>query len=118
MRHPLRLIVSTLLLASVMTACGAKLPPPLPGPARYPEFVFPALTPPDPRLTELTSLHQAGWQYLQAGDLGVAERTFQAVLKKSATFYPSDAALGHVELARRNYPQALTYFERVLTDRA
>jgi tetratricopeptide (TPR) repeat protein len=117
MTSTLRLIASALLLASVMTACGAKLPPVLPGPARYPEFVFPALTPPDPRLTELTSLHQAGWQFLQAGDANGAERTFQAVLKKSATFYPSEAALGYVELARRNYSQALTHFERVLHDR-
>jgi tetratricopeptide (TPR) repeat protein len=117
MKHTLRAIASALLLASAMTACGAKLPPAVAGPPHYPEFVFPALTPSDPRLAELAILHQSGWQFLQAGDANAAERTFLAVLKKSATFYPSDAALGYVELARQNYPEALTHFDHVLQDR-
>ena len=120
MKAAFRAIASALLLASAMSACGAKLPPAVvaPGAAHYPEFVFPALTPADSRLAELAGLHQTGWAFLQAGDAGGAERTFQAVLKKSAAFYPSEAGLGYVELSRKNYPQALGYFDRVLKDRA
>jgi tetratricopeptide (TPR) repeat protein len=118
MKNVLRLLVPAILLAALITACGAKLPPPMPGAPHYPDFIFPALTPPDPRLSDLATQHQAGWQMLQAGDASRAEREFQAVLKRSAAFYPSDAALGYVELARRNYPQALEHFDHVLNDRA
>jgi Tfp pilus assembly protein PilF len=117
MSHTLRLAASVLLLTFVMTACGAKLPPAVVGPPHYPEFIFPALVASDPRLAELSGMHQSGWQALQAGDADAAERTFQAVLKKSAAFYPSDTALGYVALARSKYPEALTHFERVLKDR-
>src|SRR5437763_15553404 len=98
MKAAVRALVSALLLASAMSACGAKLPPVVvAGAPHYPEFIFPALTPPDPRLGELASLHQSGWASLQAGDAAGAERTFQAVLTKSAAFYPSEAGLGYVE---------------------
>src|SRR5882672_10591132 len=102
-----RRLVPAILLACVVTACGAKLPPPTVGAPHYPEFIFPTLTPPDPRLADLAVLHQGGWQFLQAGDADRAEREFQTVLKRSVAFYPSDAALGYVEMARKNYPQAL-----------
>jgi tetratricopeptide (TPR) repeat protein len=117
MKHTFGAIVSVLLLAGAVS-CGAKLPPAVAGPPKYPEFVFPALVPPDPRMANLATLHQTGWQFLEAGDEAAAERTFAAVLKKSAAFYPSDAALGYVELARKNYAQALTHFEHVLNERA
>jgi tetratricopeptide (TPR) repeat protein len=113
-----RAFVPAVLLVSLMIACGAKLPPPVVGAPHYPEFIFPALTPPDPRLADLARLHQAGWQSLQAGDTDRADREFQMVLKRSAAFYPSEAALGYVELARKNYSQGLDHFDRVLTDRA
>ena len=77
------------------------------------------MSPPDPRLAALgKTAHETAWQFLQAGDLDRAEREFQAVLKRSPAFYPSDAALGYVELARKNYPPALEHFDRVLKDRA
>jgi Tfp pilus assembly protein PilF len=117
MSHILRAGVSILLVTSVMAACGAKLPPAVAGPPHYPEFIFPALTPPDPRLAPLAMLHQSGWEVLQSGDAAGAERAFQAVLKKSPTFYPSEAALGYVEMARKNYPEALTHFDAALKDR-
>src|SRR6476620_41720 len=104
MPHTFRLAASVFLLTLVMTACGAKLPPAVAGPPHYPEFIFPALTASDPGLAQLSGMHQSGWQSLQAGDADAAERTFQAVLKRSAAFYPSDAALGYVALARGKYP--------------
>jgi predicted Zn-dependent protease len=39
------------------------------------------------------------------------------VLRKSPAYYPSDAALGYVELARKNYQPALDHFDRVLKAR-
>jgi tetratricopeptide (TPR) repeat protein len=109
---------SAILLASLMAACGAKLPPAVAGAPHYPEFMFPTLTPPDARLANLEQLHQGGWEFLQAGDLTRAEREFQAVLKRSASFYPSEAALGYLELARKNYSEALDHFDRVVNERA
>ena len=78
MTQTLRAIGSALLLVSVMTACGAKLPPAVaPGPPKYPEFVLPTLAPDDiqllqanPYLYDLVMAHHpAAIQYLQAGDL-------------------------------------------------
>jgi tetratricopeptide (TPR) repeat protein len=113
-----RAVACLALLASLTSACGGKLPPSVATVPRFADFIFPALSPPDPRQAALVKVHGVGWQYLQAGDLNRAEREFQAALKRSPAFYPSDAALGYVELARRNYPASLDRFDRVLTDRA
>jgi tetratricopeptide (TPR) repeat protein len=117
MRRSSWLVVSALLLTGLMTACGATVPPAAVTAPHYPEFIFPALTPPDPSQNKLEQVHQGGWAFLQAGDPTRAEREFQTVLKRSPAFYPSEAGLGYVELARKNYPQALEHFDRVLKDR-
>jgi tetratricopeptide (TPR) repeat protein len=113
-----RAVACLALLASAMSACGGKLPPSVVTAPRFAEFIFPALSTPDPRQAELVKVHEAGWQYLQAGDLDRAEREFQAALKRSPAFYPSDTALGYVELARKNYAASLDRFDGVLKDRA
>jgi tetratricopeptide (TPR) repeat protein len=119
MKKGVHLVASSLLAASIMTACGAKLPPAtvLLAP-RYPDFILPALVPPDPRLAALETAHGNGWRFLQAGDLNSAEHEFQAVLQRSPSFYPSEAALGYVALARKDYQPALDHFDRVLNARA
>lgn len=120
MRTGRRTIASLGLLASLlatMAACGGRLPPANVSAPRYSDFVFPASSPPDPHQAALATVHRGGWQFLQAGDLDRAAREFQAVLKKSPAFYPSDAALGYVELARGNYQPALDRFDRVLKGR-
>jgi len=55
-----------------------------------------------------------GWQYLQLDDMRNAEREFLAAIKQQAGFYPADAALGYVSLARGNEADALTRFDRAL----
>ena len=91
-----------------MNACAAKAPSGCcAGPPHYPDFVFPALTPPDPRLADLASRTRRAGSFFRLATSVRAERDFQAVLKKSAAFYPSEAALGYLELSRKNYPQAL-----------
>ena len=45
-------------------------------------------------------------------------RGFAAVLKRSPAFYPSETALGYLELARKNFEAAAQRFDRVLQARA
>jgi tetratricopeptide (TPR) repeat protein len=110
-------LVAVLLAASLIAGCARPvLPPAIVTAPRYPEFIFPALTPPDPKQAELVKLHDAAWRWMQTGDLARAEREFQVVLKRSPAFYPSEAAMGYVELARESYPAALDRFDRVLSE--
>src|SRR5215218_3518242 len=89
----LRVLCALLALAASVSACTRPVPPPVVISApKFPEFIFPGLTPPvDPKQAELLKLHDAAWRRLQAGDLPQAERDFQAVLKGSPAFYPSEA---------------------------
>jgi tetratricopeptide (TPR) repeat protein len=104
-----------LVLLLVAAACGPKrleLPPPMAA-AKYPDFVFPAVmaglgTP------AAQERHHAGWLWLQAGDLRAAERNFQAALKLSADFYPAEAGLGYVGLARNAMNEAVSNFDRAV----
>ena len=110
--------VTCLLLATALIAgCGRTVAPPVLTPPRYPDYIFPTLAPPDPKQTELLGQHDAAWRWFQAGDFARAEREFQAVLKRSPQFYPSEAALGYLEFARSNYARALERFDRVLQSR-
>ena len=45
---------------------------------------------------QAAAAHEVGWQWLQAGDLKNAERSFSDVLKTAPGFYPSEAGLGYV----------------------
>lgn len=113
-----RALLALLLVSGTMAGCTRVELPPVATAPRYPDFIFPALIPPDPRQAELVKLHDAGWRWLQAGDLTRAEQQFRAALKRSPAFYPSDTALGYVELLRKNYTPALDHFDRVLRERA
>jgi tetratricopeptide (TPR) repeat protein len=110
----LRTLVVTLLAVSAMSGCAREVLPPVVTAPRYPEFILPALLSPDPKQAEFVKLHDVGWNWLQAGDLGRAAQQFQLVLKRSPTFYPSETALGYVEFARKDYAAALTHFDRAL----
>ena len=111
--------VAGLLSVMALLSAGACAPkkvaelPPAPGEPKYPDFVFPAaparLAPP-----ALAVRHQVAWQWLQAGDLRAAERNFGAALKEAPNFYPSEAGLGYVALARNDNKSAASHFERAL----
>ena len=103
---------------SGVAACGATTPPVVAGAPHYPDFVLPTLTSPDPRLEKIGRDHQAAWQMLQAGDVDRAAREFQNIVKKSPAFYPSQAALAYVELARHNYEPAVAGFDEALKEHA
>ena len=96
------------------TACGRPVPPPVVTAPRYPDYMFPALPQPDPSQAGLLEDHDVAWRWFQAGDLARAQAGFQSILKRSPQFYPSETALGYVDLARNDAEPALERFDRVL----
>lgn len=108
-----RLLVLAVLATAA--ACAPKAPD-LPAPggaARYPDFIFPE---PPGELGSAATLerHNAGWLWLQAGDLRAAERNFNATLKMAPEFYPAEAGLGYVNLAKKDHESAASHFERAV----
>ena len=113
-----RVVLAVVLVTSVVAGCARPVPAPIVTTPRYPGYIFPTLSQPDPKLAELLRQHDRGWGWLQAGDLTVAEREFQAVLKRSPEFYPTLTALAYVDLARSNHASAIERFDRVLQTHA
>jgi tetratricopeptide (TPR) repeat protein len=107
------------LLLGAVSACAPKTAAVLPaaGPPRFPEFVFPAV-PARIGSPEVTATHELGWQWLQAGDLKAADRNFTAALRLAPGFYPSEAGLGYLALARKDTREAAAHFERALAANA
>jgi tetratricopeptide (TPR) repeat protein len=102
-------------LVATAVGCAARTagPPPAPSAPRFPDFIFPAV--PDAIASAtLAERHQAGWQWLQAGDVRAAERQFAAVLKESPRFYPAEAGLGYAALARKDFKASAAHFDRAL----
>ncbi len=97
-----------------MSACGRTVAPAVVTTPRYPDYIFPALAQPDQRQADLVREHDAAWRWFQAGDLDRAETGFEAVLKRSPQFYPSDTALGYLDTLRSNFTPAIARFDRVL----
>lgn len=113
LRPALHLALAALLTAAA--ACAPK-PPDLPasgGVSRYPDFIFPA-APGDMGTPAAQERHKAGWLWLQAGDLGAAERNFETTLKLVPEFYPAEAGLGYVELARKDPRAAVSHFDNAV----
>jgi len=115
-RYSSRLTAAAILLILLAcAACGPKrleLPPPTGG-AKYPDFVYPAViaglgTP------AAQERHQAGWLWLQAGDLRAAERNFESALKLADNFYPAETGLGYVGLAKKSHSDAVNHFDRAI----
>ena len=88
--------------------------PPVVTAPKYPDYIFPTLPQPDPKQADLLKDHDDAWRRFQAGDLARAESAFQAILKRSPQFYPSETALGYLELARSNPAAAVEHFDRVV----
>lgn len=112
---PARRLPAVLIALALCAACAPKTapPPPTVGAPRFPDFVFPSYHP--ATVTAAAGArHEAGWRWLQAGDLRAAERDFELVLKEAPAFFPSRAALGYVALARKEPKAALGHFDRAL----
>ncbi len=106
-----------LVLLGMFGACAQpKRPIRAPGPVaspKFPDFVYPA-APAALGPAAARGEHEAGWQWLQSGDLRNAERAFGSVLKQAPQFYPAEAGLGLVALARKDPAEATTHFKRAL----
>jgi tetratricopeptide (TPR) repeat protein len=92
--------------------CARRVPPSVVSAPHYPEFVFPEV--PSDLAGPASSQHDAGWRWLQAGELAQAEREFTAALKRAPGFFPAEAGLAYVDLARDQFEQSAARFERIL----
>jgi tetratricopeptide (TPR) repeat protein len=117
---------SVLLVVVCASACAPKTAPP-PAAAAAPVVVLTPHAVDDFLRPELPAAfagtaaargYERGWSLLQSGDLKGAERELSAVLGALPEFYPAEVSLGYVELARKDAPAALTYFDRALRWRA
>lgn len=105
-------------LLVLLAACAPKTAPPAtPGAPRFPEFVFP-VPPQGLAAPAILEQHNAGWQYLQAGDTRAADRAFSTIVKAVPQFYPAEAGLGYAALARKDAQAAVTHFDRALAGNA
>ena len=109
-----RAFVLSLALAAATAGCARTVAPPVVTTPRYPDYIFPGLSQPDPKQADLLRDHDAAWRWFQTGDFARAESGFAAVLKRSPQFYPSDTAMGYLDLARKDYEAAGQRFDRVL----
>jgi tetratricopeptide (TPR) repeat protein len=109
-------LASILALACLATACAPATTAPLPNVSAtaFPEFVQPAIPATFSGYPAAVNGVNRGWRFLESGDLSNAEREFRTAIKSSAGFYPAEAALGYVELARRDPKSALSHFEKAL----
>lgn len=104
-----------LILMATISGCATKEAPVPPAPTapRFPDFVFP-LAPAGLGTPAAAERHTTAWQWLQAGDLRAAERNFASAIKLSPDFYPAEAGLGYVALAREDEKEAVEHFDRAV----
>ena len=105
-----------LCVAVGVTSCGPKTPPVAPGAPHYPEFLSP-VTPAAANSPDGEALSR-GWQTLQLGDVGSAERQFTAVLKRQPRNDAAVASLGYAELAKRDPDKAIARFDQAVALKA
>ena len=105
---------------SAVAGCARTVPPPVvvPGTERFPEYPKPDLPPDLAREVRPAQQHELAWLQLQSGDARAADRTLADLLRRTPTFYPSQAALGFVRLSQGQHDQALQLFDRALAARA
>jgi tetratricopeptide (TPR) repeat protein len=108
-------LAAVVLVVLGLSGCAKKAPtlPPAPAEPRYPEFVEPTV-PAGLAAPPILERHEAGWRWLQSGDLRNAERAFSAVVKVAPDFYPSETGLGYAALARKDEKAALAHFDRAI----
>lgn len=103
-----------LLIAAAMAAgCAPKAPPSTAVTApKFPEFVYPAPGPASP--LDIAQQQRDAWNWLQAGELGEAERAWSELLTLAPGTPEALAGLGYLALAEQDAPQALQRFDEAL----
>jgi tetratricopeptide (TPR) repeat protein len=105
-----------LVALALAAACAPKVVPlPAPGPAQYPDFLFPETPAALQAEAEVANHQDRGWRFLQAGDLDHARAEFSSAYSRNSGFYPAAVGLGDVSLARRNAHDALDWFGKALS---
>lgn len=101
-------------LALLLASCASRTTamPPLPTALNHPEFRYPSA--PEGADPQQVTRIERGWRYLQADNLRNAQREFEAALEFQPSFHPAEAALGYLELARRDAKDAVARFDRAL----
>jgi tetratricopeptide (TPR) repeat protein len=105
-----------LLLAGLvfLSACAPKVvPAPVVTAPKFPEFMRPTV-PTEMAGSPAAEASARGWAFLQSGDFRTAERELGSALKMAPAFYPAEASLGYLELARKDPKAALPHFDRAL----
>jgi tetratricopeptide (TPR) repeat protein len=114
MRRLAQLSLLTVVSALAIPACAPKTsPPPVISMPRFPDFVAPGV-PASLASGPAAGYQTRGWRLLEEGDVRSAEHEFSTALKTTPAFYPAEAALGYVELARKDGKAALPHFDRAL----
>lgn len=105
-----------ILVVTTLAGCAGHRAPAVPpsGAPHFPDYVFPTI-PGQMAAPGIGALHELGWKWLQAGDPKSAERNFNAALRQSPGFYPSEAGLGYTALARKDNREAEAHFDKALT---
>jgi tetratricopeptide (TPR) repeat protein len=70
--------------------------------------------PPELQRTIGADGHDRGWRWLQSRNLTNAEQEFAATLKRAPGFYPAQAGLGYVAIARERFEAAVSAFDAVI----
>ncbi len=106
-------VVVAAMLALLAGACAPRSLPPVPDTPRHADFVYPAV-PAGLGNEAVLRRHEGGWRYLQLDNLRNADREFEAALRAQPGFFPAQAGLGWVALARRDATAALARFDGAL----
>ena len=104
-------------MVAVVLAVGCVTRVPVVTAPAYPDYLYPTV--PD-ELTSSTEArhHEEAWTVFQAGDLVGAEKRYVALLQDSPGFYPADAGLGWLMLARGDSREAAEHFDRAVSGEA
>jgi tetratricopeptide (TPR) repeat protein len=105
-------LAGTAVLLLALPGCAPKTVPAAVTTPKHPDFLYPR--PPDGAPAALTERVQRGWQFLQGGDLGDAEREFAAALKQTPSATSAETALAYVQLARKESSAAVKQFDQAL----
>lgn len=113
-REPLRLaprVTVVLALVALAAGCAMKEAPALPPTLKYPDFVYPSVSPAaGPQAMAI----DRGWRFLQNDDLGSAEREFESALKAVPDLAAARTGEGYAALAKKDHMHALDQFNLAL----
>ncbi len=107
----LRRAAGVLAVVLFLGGCAARVPV-VTTPA-FPDFIFPAV-PPGHAAAGIEPEQRDAWAFLQVGELNEAEQRFAELIVRDAGFFPANAGLGWVDVARGSYRDAVEHFDAAL----